>query len=360
MTKRLKILLFILVVLAVVLVGLKTWAQEEPIAEPEPEIIEVELDEAVEAADLEISEPKLLPNSPFYFLKNWQRGIQTAFTFNSIKKAELKLRHSSEKLLEARKLAEKTDDPGILKEAAENYEKDINKTKEMTDKIEEKASENPNVAGFLDKFTKQQILHYKILEKLEEKVPETALQKIKETRELHLQRFGEVMEKLENKEEIPERLEKNLKEIKGSEFKDFKNLQILKGIEEKAPEAIKEKIQEVRKNKLEELKEKLAEMPLQNQEKFENYVGKIQGEPEKKIEILEDIKLQLEEKPEIKQGLEKAKERMLEKIKEKSGEAGQACITLWDPVCGEDNKTYSNECFAEVAGVEIAYKGMCK
>ena len=36
------------------------------------------------------------------------------------------------------------------------------------------------------------------------------------------------------------------------------------------------------------------------------------------------------------------------------------CISLWDPVCGKDGKTYSNACWAKVAGVEILHKGVCK
>jgi hypothetical protein len=35
------------------------------------------------------------------------------------------------------------------------------------------------------------------------------------------------------------------------------------------------------------------------------------------------------------------------------------CIALFAPVCGVDAKTYSNSCFAEGAGVEIAHDGEC-
>lgn len=191
-------------------------------------------EETITAQDLGVNEPTLLPDSKFYFLKNWKNAIQSFFTFGQEKKAELNLKIASEKLLEAQKLAEKTNNPQILEKATDLYNKQIDKINKNIDKFKGTATSSEAVSNFLDKYTKQQILHTQILDKLEGKVPTSTMEKIKESTKKHLEKFGQVMQKLEDKTKIQERLQKAVNSIKN-------NLPASTTIKQKL-ESIKEKI----------------------------------------------------------------------------------------------------------------------
>ncbi len=398
---------FIILIIAGVFLsaGLFSLAQEEISAE----VIEaINLDEDIKSEDLGISEPNILPDSPFYFLKEWGRNIQSFFTFNSIKKAELREKFTNEKLIEMKKMIEQKKSRERIEKAIENYQNEVEEAKRFTERIRVRAEESEEVGKFLDKFIQHQTLHQRVLHKLETQVPAETLGKIREARERHIEKFGEVMTRLEeNKESVQERLEKNLQEVKGSEFKEFKNLEVLKGLEEKVPEAAKEAIRKVQENSLIRLKTNLEQMSSGKLDKFKEYIEKSSGVKEEQMEILENLRM---EAPKLEEMLIQSRERVIEQVREKiqerecpeiekpasdfckegrivvekddkgciisfkciiPGETGiieklepekpkPVCIALWNPVCGKDGKTYSNECFAKVAGVEIDYKGVCK
>lgn len=174
-------------------------ATPTPIVSPTP---------AVQTPDLGAN-PRLLPDSPFYFLKEWKRSVQMLLTTNTVNKTELAEKIANEKLIELQKLTEKGVSPELIQKATEKYQQQVERVKKLADKIKGTAENNPEVNKFLDKFTQQQELHEQILQKLEQQVPPAVLQKIKDARESHLEKFKQVMQKLETrKDQVKEKLEK--------------------------------------------------------------------------------------------------------------------------------------------------------
>jgi hypothetical protein len=282
------------------------------------EIPEVIQDEKVVAKDLGISEPKVLPDSPFYFLKNWGRAIGLFFAFNPVKKAELRLKIANEKLMEAKKLVEMKKDPKLIERTLNEFQNEIGK-------ISQESGEN--LKKFSEKLIHQQILHQKILQRLEKQVPPEVYEKIKAQREKHLERFAQVMQKVESKEKIAERLENELGKIKGSEFKEFKDLEILGEFEEKMPEEVKKRIEEKKVEIEEKFREKLEKLPDEEREKFKSYLDQISGDKLEHLEIISNLEGE-EISDKLREALEKAKEKKIEGVEKEAISADQASAQI--------------------------------
>ncbi len=80
-------------------------AAEEVIKE-EQKLEEVKIDTTINPEDLEVGKARILPDSPFYGLKNFARGLRRFFTFNPVNRADLDLRFTNEKIIEAMQLIE--------------------------------------------------------------------------------------------------------------------------------------------------------------------------------------------------------------------------------------------------------------
>src|SRR3989338_2386003 len=86
--------------------------QESVAVAPPPE--EINEDTAVTAQDLgAASEPRVLPDSPFYIFKRWGRSVRRLVIRNPVARAEEDLRVANQKLLEARRPAATT--PGFAR-----------------------------------------------------------------------------------------------------------------------------------------------------------------------------------------------------------------------------------------------------
>lgn len=410
----------------------ETGTNEEAVGEavePQQESEEIIVEEDITAEDLGVSEPRILPDNPFYFFKNFWRGVRATLTFNPVKKAELRLRFANERLIEAKKIAEKTGKEEVFEKAIDGYQQEMERIRQRVEQLKSTAEENPRIDKFLDKFTeksfKQQILIERLEKRLAQKAQGKALERLKEIKEKHLERFGKIITRLEkNQERIQERIEKNLEKMKEGKFKHFKNLEVLIELEKKVPEEAKEAIRRAQENTLRRLHGNLNNMSPEDQENFKEFLEKVSGDETTRLEVLERLKkeslppvlkkeineyrertqervenikqnlLELcpekgrsatleelqkcvrekqrqrieeqkeEETREQQEGIEKEQEEEQEEEEEKPETIrkpqGMFCPTVWEPVCGKNGRTYSNACFAKMAGVEIASKGECK
>lgn len=114
---------------------------------------------SITISDLGITDVGTLPSSKWYFLKEWRRGLERFFTFNSIKRAELELRITNENAAEALTVQEtKLDDAKALAIALENYTNAGERLRTQLAKLKE-TSENPNVEKLLEKLNEQTLKH---------------------------------------------------------------------------------------------------------------------------------------------------------------------------------------------------------
>ncbi len=297
----------------------------EPVIEPviEEEVVDenaiqtlVNQDTDITAEDLGVSDPAILPGNPFYFAKTWWRNIRSATTFNPVKKAELRLQHANEKIVEAKILAEESGDTARLETAIQNYKEELDNIQERVDIIKETNAGEDNkerLENFLDKFTDNQIKQQKIIDVITEKAPEKMIAKITEIKNNSISQLANIPLQFENAEQFRERLENKLESQAGSAFKNFKNLEVLKEVEAKVPEQAKEAIQRAQENTLRRLENTMDILQDQEQNQFKYYVEKIGGNEVRHIEILHDFELR-EMPEEMRTEIEQAKEKAFQSV----------------------------------------------
>jgi len=209
--KTLFILFISVFIIGGLFIGFKALAQEQNVSDSATEQ-EVAVDEDVTAADLGIKDPTILPNSPFYFLKNFQRQLRLALTFNQVKKAELRLQFANEMLVEAQKLAEKTGNQELFQRAIDKYQKQIEKIQNQVEKFKNNDKDDIKIDSFADRFNKKIELHQQIMEKLQEKLATgsqsfESVQKAQQKVIQHLNQVGEkLQERFQNREKKCENL----------------------------------------------------------------------------------------------------------------------------------------------------------
>ncbi len=162
----------------------------------------------VKPQDLEIKEPKILPNSNFYWIKELFRSVELSLTADESKKTQKLVRISNERLYEIKKLSETKK---IDKKKLEKYlQKYLSDSSELYAKLL-KVIDEKKEKEILDSIVKQEFIRQRIFESIQSKTKEEIVEAYKQK---SLEKFGKLLvdvRELEPAKRIKEYADKNIK-----------------------------------------------------------------------------------------------------------------------------------------------------
>lgn len=213
--------------------------------------------EEITTSDLGVENPGLLPTNPFYFFKEWGRGIKMFFTFNKVAKIKYELKVANQKAAELKKVEEVIpDDTEAIQEALDNYNENAEKLKTRLQSLQE-TSENPNVDKLLDQLADRAMKHQQLFEELKAKHEEID-DKIADVQIQVTNALQEVANRLDTPEKFKERLDSVIQAQKENQLKELRAIQFLDELEKNidSPEII-QKLSELKGKQIEELNNKV-------------------------------------------------------------------------------------------------------
>lgn len=214
-----------------------------------------------------------LPDSPFYGLKKFGEGIQLFFTFDQVEKAKLKYKLAQLRLVEAETMA-RLNKIQLAENALKDYETGLNETEADENLL---SAAGRNISSIADLVGNNTYKHILVLQKVYEKVPDSAKPAIRKVIEKSMERQSKIAERVADKglvnititignqtitRAIPAKLAEKFLE-NARELKDRTGEEVEIEDEDELKEKIAEKI-EIAKGKameqIEEVKEDMAEL----------------------------------------------------------------------------------------------------
>ncbi|MDD5711002.1 MAG: DUF5667 domain-containing protein [Candidatus Colwellbacteria bacterium] len=298
-------------------------AQEEPT-----------VDTATITEEVANEDPGLLPGNPFYFLKEWGRGVQRFFISDPIKQVEFELKITTEKGEELEKVAELNRQEAIEK-AFKNYEKAMTALQEKLGELEG-LSNNPGANELLQKIAENTERHEELFQNLTIRY---------ETLKGYIQPLQEgwenVVSPLFKNNSGEEQLQNRIMEMTQGGSPGY-------GVLNQIMERVRQEIIAQPENQAADSSDETVGIGNQINEATEERMQESQSYPMPGLDAnkLDSIMLNIRKTLNIGQT--------------KYAVQPEVCADIYIPVCGADEKSYSNECYATRAGVNVAHEGECR
>lgn len=305
--------------MALAIFGFSAFAHGSDIAAHELEEAQIDqlvsLDENITPEEFGIGDPNILPGSPFYGFKNFGRGFRSFFTFDSVKKAELKIKFANEKLIEAKKLEEQGVDDETLKSALGNYGQEIARVKTQVEKLKG-AADKTEIESLIKEMADSQIKQHKTLGKIMRDRADIAPE-IEQEKADAMKRLSESMADVADPEVLRQKFEEVIKEQKGSSFKHFKHIEVLEEVKDNVPDAAKDAIQNAIEQSSKFFEEEFSNIENEQRELFNKYIEKTGGNEVRHLEAFDSISAFADVEKEMFDEMEKAREKTRKRVEER-------------------------------------------
>jgi len=228
----------------------------------ELEVLEEESFEEEILEGIEVSEPETVPSRFGMFWRGIRESVSLITTFNPVKKAEKQLKFAEERIRIAEKISENINNP----EAQARAEKMIEKANVFIQRIDEKKDRwikngNDNAKRLMRNIATHNLRRQRILDRVEEKLPEDKRERFEELRENHVKKARRIMSALKD-EDLPDDVREHLLNAKerfekhseaSKEFRE-KRLELVKSAKD-GDETAKDELTQLRDKKKQRLHE---------------------------------------------------------------------------------------------------------
>jgi hypothetical protein len=243
----------------------------------------------ITTADLGVSNPGLLPTNPFYFIKEWGRGVRMFFTFDPVSKAKYELNVTNQKAAELSKIQEL--DPKnnqAIQKAIDNYNGNLSSLKDRLNNIDQN-SDNSAVNDLLNQLADKVIKQHDLVDQLKTDNPEL-VQKLDEAQNNINASMKTAIDKLDTPDNLKERIQKLIQAQPTTNGGEINALNILNQIQSNVtnPEAIK-KLSELKKDQVKNLEDKIKSGDLSTSDAVDVFKQLPQLDVNK-LKVLNDLK----------------------------------------------------------------------
>ncbi|MCB9802820.1 hypothetical protein H6761_02255 [Candidatus Nomurabacteria bacterium] len=249
---------------------------------PSPEL----QSDSVTAEDLGLTTAEVqTPDQAAYWWSKFKNNVQSIFTFDSAKKAELEIKKANFELLAAQKMSENNLDSTKIQERFQQVlEKYKDQMAQVEARVQNLASDKKEL--LLEKIDAQHLKQQQILRELENKLPEQVKEKITEIRKERIEDWY-----TKHKENLEKRLEASVdSDAVGTKFKTLNTLATLEDMSEFLPTEAQDELETIVTKTQEKLQNNLQNLSSAEKIRLEKYLENINLSAIKKVQLIDNLK----------------------------------------------------------------------